>query len=115
MKLGAYVGPDGVSLGSATYDVEYGVLLEADETVPVEERVSHAPARPATATGLVMSRPLTPTAPPARPSTGGARVVPAPHYGTSPGRYSASGIESLAGFELGHPRRPPSGTHRRVE
>jgi hypothetical protein len=100
VKLGATIGPDSASLGSVVYDIEYGVLLEADERVPVEERVTFNPPRPATG-GLVMSRPIT-----------GASAIGTPitSYGTSPGRYNASGSETLSGE-----RRAPSGTHRRVD
>lgn len=113
IKLGASLGPDGASLGSVTYDVEYGVLLEADDSVPLEARVTQPPARPATG-GVATSRPIT-GAGLARPVTGSAAGTPLPAYGASPGRYSASGSASIADYEAVAERRAPSGTHRRVD
>ncbi len=102
IKLGAAIGPDKATLGSVSYDIEYGVLLEADETVPVEERVTMQPPRPATG-GLVTSRPIT-------NGSSLSASSPIPNYGMSPGRYNATG-ESFQEAE----RRPPSGMHRRVD
>lgn len=102
IKLGAAVGPDNATLGSAVYDVEHGVLLEADETVPVEERVTMQPPRPSTG-GLIMSRPIT------NGSSLSAAGTQIPHYGMSPGRYSATGEP------FHEAKRPPSGAHRRVD
>ncbi len=118
VRLGASIGPDSACLASATYDIEYGVLLEADETVPVEERVTLNPPRPATG-GLVMSRPITGAGVASRPANGYSRP-PAEassstnHYGSSPGRYNASGLQSVAGLETSVERRPPSGPRQRA-
>lgn len=119
LRLGASVGPLGVTLGAASYDVEFGVLLEADDTVSVADRVTSSPARPST------SGSGSHAAVPTSAASGGlerdvasrapSSTAPAkPSYGTSPGRYSASGgFDAAVVHEGGY--RLPSGTHRRVE
>jgi len=114
LRLGASIGPDGASLGNATYDVEYGVQLEADDTVPVEERVSTPPL--SNTGGLVMSRPITSDRDFPRPATGHTSTPNKPTYGTSPGRYSASGSFDASSLRVPTGDRwPPGGALRRVQ
>jgi hypothetical protein len=58
LRLGAALGPDGCKLGSATYDVEFGVLVE-QQPVAEPDRTSAAPDRPSTGTNLIVTRPPT--------------------------------------------------------
>lgn len=122
LRLGASIGPRGASLGNSTYDIEFGVQLEADDTVPVEERVSTPPrpttegpvmSRPPTG-GLVMSRPITGNGDFPLPVTDHMSTPKKPTYGTSPGRYSASGNSDAPSQVVVGGHRHPSGTHRRA-
>ena len=58
LRLGAALGPDGCKLGSATYDVEFGVLVE-QQPVAEPDRSSTAPGRPSTGANLIVVRPPT--------------------------------------------------------
>lgn len=71
LRLGAALGPDGCKLGSASYDVEFGILVE-QQPVAEGERPSQLPH----ATGPVTSseRPATGARLISRPPTGGRRV-----------------------------------------
>jgi hypothetical protein len=62
LRLGAALGPDGCKLGSAAYDVEFGVLVE-QQPVAESDGASESPERPSTGARLV-----------GRPPTGGRRA-----------------------------------------
>jgi hypothetical protein len=56
LRLGAAIGPDGARLGSAAYDVEFGVVVEAQPPSAPEPGGPLGPSRPSTGSGLFADR-----------------------------------------------------------